>query len=70
MRNHLTAGQLLDILDRAFSVIYESDPHREHNELQGELKDAADLLRKEIGGSHMGAGADVVILGEEVGDGR
>lgn len=61
-KSSLTAGELLDLLGRADSVIRESDGADEHAELLGELKDATDLLRQEIGASHMGTGADIVVI--------
>lgn len=67
MRNHLTAGQLLDIIVRADTAIHERPSNAA---ILADLRSVRDLLQQEIGGSHMGTGADVVILGEEVGDGR
>jgi hypothetical protein len=60
--NRISAGQLLDIVSRAQSVIEESDGADEHQELIGELREVTKLFRDEIGASHMGIGADVVIL--------
>lgn len=64
-RTTLTAGELLDLLDRAYSVIEESVDFDEHLELTNELEEVRTLLREQIDGSHMGTGADVVIIGEE-----
>lgn len=58
----LTAAHLLDVVGRAHSVIVESEGADEHEELLGELDAITTLLRNEIGASHMGTGADVVIL--------
>lgn len=58
----LTFGQLLDIIARAHSVIVESDGADEHAELTGELEAVSTLIRDEIGASHMGTGADVVLI--------
>jgi hypothetical protein len=64
--NALTAGQLLDIVSRARSVIevYAEDAMHldEHALLLGELREIESLTRSEINASHMGVGADVVLL--------
>jgi hypothetical protein len=58
----LTFGQLLDVIGRAHSVIVESDGADEHAELLAELATIRNFIRTEIDGSHMGTGADVVVL--------
>jgi len=60
--NRMTAGQLLDIVSRAQSVIEESDGADEHQELIDELREVTQLFRDEIGASHMSTGADVVLV--------
>jgi hypothetical protein len=71
--DRLTFRDLLDLLDRADSVIRESDGADEHQELLDELTAARTLIRGEIGASHMGSGADEIVLqrgdgAEEVAD--
>lgn len=58
----VTAGELLDILQRATSVIEESEGADEHGELLSELRDVSELLTTEIGASHMGTFADDVLI--------
>ena len=58
----LTFGQLRDLLQRAHSVIHESEGADEHMELLVELHEAFTLIRDEVSGSHMGTGADVVVI--------
>lgn len=58
----LTFGQLSDLLSRAYSVITEAEGADEHAELTRELLAAHELIRDEIGASHMGHGADVAVI--------
>lgn len=57
----LTAGQLLALLDRAHGALATVDGQR-FNALLADLSDAAELVRGEIGASHMGSGADEVLI--------
>lgn len=59
----LTVADLRELVNRAHAVIKESEHADEHAALLGELDAVATLCRDEIGASHMGSGADVVILG-------
>jgi hypothetical protein len=62
----VTAGRLLDILERAHVVLREDDDHADENvEIIEELSAVQTLLRREIEGSHMGVGADVVLIGAQ-----
>jgi hypothetical protein len=62
LSTQLTAGALLDLLDRSHSVISELDDYTEHSELLRDLVQARALLRTEIDGSHMGIGREVVLV--------
>ena len=68
MAQQITAGVLLDLLDRAHAVIAEDHEADEHRDLLGELATVTTVLRREIGGSHMGTGADVVLIGSDDGE--
>jgi hypothetical protein len=58
----VTAANLLDILERAKSVIEEAEGADEHGELIGELGGLVELLTTEIGASHLGTGSDMAII--------
>lgn len=60
--DRLTFGQLRDLLDRASDCASEWGPRAEHHGLALDLRAAADLIRDEIGASHMGTGADEVVI--------
>jgi hypothetical protein len=60
-----TAGELRDLLDRAVVVIEEGEDADEHGDLLTDLRDALTLVRRGIGGSRMGTGADVVLLQDD-----
>jgi len=61
-RQQLTAGKLLELLQRCHAVIEESVDVDEHLDLTDDLEAAIALIDGEIGGSHMGTGADVVLI--------
>lgn len=69
-RTSVTAGELLDILQRAHGVMAaEGDDFTDaHADLIGEIHDVWQLLRREIEGSNAGCGHDVVIIGADYTD--
>lgn len=64
----VTAGELRDLLDRASRILSETllaAGVDEHWGLVAELNAVETLLKNEIGGSHMGCGADTVLVSSE-----
>jgi hypothetical protein len=53
---------LHDVIDRAHSVILESEGANEHLTLLNDLQSVSELCQHSIGTSHMGCAADEVIL--------